>query len=116
MTIGPATWNNFVIYKGATFDETLPWIDGNGDPINLNGYTAEMKVRFGVEDTSPFLDLGSGITLGGAAGTIRLTLSAAQTALLPECVAVYDLRLTAGTGDSYYILEGIINILEMVTR
>jgi hypothetical protein len=51
-------------------------------PFNLTGYTARMQVRATAEASSTILSLTSspaaGITMGGAAGTLALAVTAAQ--------------------------------------
>jgi len=59
-------------------------------PINLTGYTAKMVIREKATDSASMLELttGSGITLGGTAGTIQADITATQAGT----------NLTAGTG------------------
>lgn len=82
------------IYKGMTLDLTFTWKDSAGVAINLATYTAKMQIR----DNSgalldEFLDAAE-ITLGGAAGTIRLLIPATVTGAYTFTRARYDLELT----------------------
>ena len=59
------------------------------------------------------------IALGGAAGTIVLTLTAEETALIDWTFAVYDLELfydDAGTEVVDKIIGGSITVVQEVTR
>lgn len=91
--INPATYN-IVAPQGATFDTTFTFrIDGN--PVNLTGYTALMKLRTEPSgDAILSLSNGSGITLGGAAGTIAVAITATQMTALEAGSYLYDLKLT----------------------
>ena len=118
MTITPGSWN-LTIYQGGTFTYTITWTDQNNALINLTGYAAELKARSSISDTLPFLDMTSSngqITLGGAAGTVTLTLTASQTAALPLGTGVYDLKMTSPSGNQDFLLQGSLTIQLMSTR
>lgn len=87
---------NLTIEQGATFTQRLTWkVDGVA--VNLTGYTARMKVRERLNEPAIIsLTTGSGIVLGGAAGTVDITISAANTALLNYGKYIYDLELVNG--------------------
>jgi hypothetical protein len=86
--------------------------------VNLTGYTARLQARVDVEDTETVLSLttGSGITLGGALGTISLDRTATQTAVLPTGEFVYDLELQSGAGVVTRLVQGQLTISAEVTR
>ena len=110
---------DFAIEQGATFSLILTWrIDGTA--VNLTGYTARLQARVDVEDTEVVLslttDTGGGIALGGAAGTITLTRSAAQTAAIAAGDYVYDLELAAGSGQVTRLVQGQLTVSPEVTR
>jgi hypothetical protein len=110
---------HITIEQGATFARTLTWRDGSGSLVNLTGFTARMQVRRTVEDATVILELtteNSGITLGGAAGTITLSASATATAALDAKPAVYDLELVSSGGVVTRLLEGNVIISRNVTR
>lgn len=114
---------NFTLEQGATWTKTLTWQDANGSAINLTGYTARMKVRQSPRATgTPLLDLAStggspAIVLGGALGTIVITVSATATAALDWTnPAYYDLELEDGSGVVYRLIEGTMTLNPEVTR
>jgi hypothetical protein len=107
------------IKQGATLSLTATWKDSTGAAINLTGYTARMQVRSAYDATSTILSLtsSSGITLGGAAGTIAITASATVTAALTAPWAgVWDLELVSGGGVVTRLLEGAATVSPEVTR
>lgn len=108
------------IEAGATFVQVLTWKDSTGALIDLTGYSARAQVRAVPASERVVLAVSSpssGIVLGGAAGTITLTFSAVQTALLPDGhVGVWDLLLTSGTGTVTRLAEGTVACDRGVTR
>lgn len=116
-----ALGNNFdiTINQGATFELTITWKDSAGTAINLTGYSARMQVRETYASTSTVVSLtnGSGITLGGAAGTIAISISATTTAALTAPFSgVYDLELVSAGGVVTRLLQGAATVTPEVTR
>jgi hypothetical protein len=67
-------------------------------PVNLSGYGANMVIRECAKDSATLLTLtsGSGITLGGAAGTIEIQITATQASNLTVGENVYEVELING--------------------
>lgn len=109
---------NFTIEQGTDWSLVLTWKDEAGNPINLTGYTAHFEVRSTVSSATTILDLstGSGIALGGAAGTITLTRNNTQTSALNFGTAPYSLELTAGSGAVTRLLKGYVTLSKEVVR
>ena len=107
------------IKQGATLSLTATWKDSSGTAVNLTGYTARLQVRATYDSSSTILSLtsASGITLGGAAGTISITASATVTAALTApWSGVYDLELVSGGGEVTRLLEGAVTVSPEVSR
>lgn len=88
-------------------------------PVDLTGFTARMQIRESLESTTTLEELtteNGGITLGAAAGTVALLISATDTAALDFSTAVYDLELISGAGIVTRLLYGDITLAEEVTR
>ena len=110
----PATRYDITIEQGATFSLVITWRNAAGALVDLTGYTAKMDIRQSVGGTLiKALASGSGITLGGAAGTITLTISATDTAAMTTD-GVYDLELTSA-GVVTRLIEGKVWLSEQVT-
>lgn len=108
---------SFLIEQGATFDLVLTWkIDDV--LVNLTGYAARLQARTDVHSASTIFSLtsGSGITLGGALGTITIAQDATTTAALPDGTYVYDLELQASSGVVTRLVQGSVVISPEVTR
>jgi hypothetical protein len=64
---------------------------------------------------SPTSTLNAGIALGGAAGTIVITIDANYTSALDDGTYVYDLELTSSSGTVTRLLEGQFIVTPEVT-
>jgi hypothetical protein len=113
--INPGTYN-IVCPQAATFDRTFT-INVNNAPLNLTSYTAAMQVRESYDATSALISLtnGSGITLGGTAGTIGVVISSAASSAVDAGAYSYDLEISSG-GVVTRLLEGSFVVTGNVTR
>lgn len=104
-------------YQGADYDQSFTVTQG-GTALNWSGYSARMQVREAADATATLLSLtnGSGITLGGTAGTIDLAISNAQSAAIASGSYAYDLELISGSSAITRILQGSFNVVGNVTR
>jgi hypothetical protein len=89
---------NMVCEQATTFTVDFTIQNGN-TPWNLTGYTATMTIRpfVGSNTTTLVLTNGNGITLGGSAGTVDITISAAVTADFNPSRYAYDFVLNSGS-------------------
>lgn len=113
--INPGTYN-IVCPQGATFDRTFT-VNVNSSPLNLTSYTAAMQVRDSYDGTTALISLtsGSGITLGGTAGTIAVVVSSTASAAVAAGAYSYDLEISSG-GVVTRLLEGSFVVTGNVTR
>jgi len=110
---------DMVVDQGATLSRTVTWKDSTKTPINLTGYSARMQVRASVTSAATVIELttaNSRIALGGAAGTVTLTVSATDTAALPAGRYVYDLELVSAAGVVNRLIMGNFVVRAEVTR
>jgi hypothetical protein len=113
-----ATTYDILIEQGATYSQVITYKD-NGVAVNLTGYTARMQVRATLEAATALIELTTAngrIALGGAAGTITLSISATDTEALTSGRGVYDLELVSGSGIVTRLLQGVCTISRNVTR
>jgi len=125
-TLGPPTLRLDVTLKqSADATITLTVVDGTGAPINpVTGYTVRAQIR--LFNASPVLfewntTPGPGIgtaTIGFSAGvsTVVLTISGAQSALLPVGGAQWDCFLTSPAGRPSCIAEGLVTVIAPITH
>ena len=114
--ITPSTYN-LTVWQGADFDQTFT-VTQNGTALNFTGYLARMQVREAADSTAYLLSLtnGSGITLGGTAGTIAVAITNAQSSAISAGSYAYDLELVAGAGTITRLLQGAFTVIGNVTR
>ncbi len=108
---------DITIDAGSTCQLSVAWKDESNVAINLTGYSARMHVRREIGDTDTVLELssGSGLTLGGSAGTVAVEIAAADTVDLSG-VYVYDLEVESGDGVVTRLIQGSITVVPEVTR
>lgn len=113
--ISPGNYN-IVCPQGATFDRVARLTVG-GSAFDLTGYTARMQVRETYDATATLVSLttGSGITLGGTAGTIQWVISSTASAALPDGNFVYDLELI-NNAEVTRLIQGKFTVTPEVTR
>lgn len=128
---------NLTIRQGE--DWSFTYVHGGSTPVNLTGYSARMSIKTAYEvDSEAYLSSGSDanggtITLGGALGTVVLSMTAEQTTALlddlsyyafmdkddkeiePSVCWIYDLELVSPTGVVTRVLEGKVYIFRNVT-
>ena len=118
MTTHPGKYTLY-LYQGSTFTRIITWKDESGALVDLTGFTARMQMRETVDAATAFLTLtteNSGITLGGVSGTITLLAAATDTAAITAKQGVYDLELVAGNGTVTRLIEGLVIVVQEVTR
>jgi hypothetical protein len=89
---------NIVCDQATTFN--LDFTIQTGNVLwDLTGYSATMTIRPFVGSSTTTLELtnGNGITLGGAAGTVAILISATVTADFTPSRYSYDFVLDSGT-------------------
>jgi len=108
---------NLTMYQGASWDYTLTW-QTNGTPVNITNYSARMQVRVQHKSSTTVFAItsGTGITLGGTAGTILLEALPATTAAIGAAQYVYDLELVSPAGAVTRLVEGLFTVDPEVTR
>jgi hypothetical protein len=116
----PATLN-LTMYQGASFDYNLVWNTTEGTvttPVDLTNWSARMQMRLSYTTAEPALSLtsGTGITLGGTAGSILIEATATQTAGIAAGPYVYDLELVSPASVVTRLIEGRITVDPEVTR
>lgn len=106
--------------KGENPDVSSSWTAL--EVVDLSGYTARMMAREH-KTGDPVLTLtnvldanGSGITLGGAAGTIQLALTNDTTDLLPDAYLAFDLELVSAGDLVTPFMKGLVVVGPQVTH
>lgn len=108
---------NFVCPQGSTFRRTLTYTLDDL-PVDLSGYSSRLQVREAYYSEDPIVSLvsGSGITVGGSAGTIDILISASVTSEFPTGTHVYDLEIVSPSNIVDRLIEGTFNVTPEVTK
>jgi len=111
---------NLTIEQGSKYSQLIQWNDEAGNSVDLTGYTAKFQVRASKEDTTAIISLteSAGITLGGAAGTIAISIDCDDTAVLDFVKAYYELRLKPPTpaNSCIRLMEGFVFLSKGVVQ
>lgn len=113
---------HFEITEGTDFTQSFLYADSStGLPIDLSGFTADMKLKENMNGTYDgyangafVLELSTtltGITLGGTSGLVTISFTADQTTGLVWNRAVYNLVLTTPQGKRIPFMNGFVTIL-----
>lgn len=111
MAIAPGIYNT-TIQRRADFPLPLVFKDGDGNAINLTGWTVIGQV-WNESRSTKYADFTTTYT-DRVNGSISLSLSYTQTATLPDEVQ-YDVMLINPSGLREYYLEGILYVSEGYT-
>ena len=114
--INPGIYN-ITVWQSADYDKTFT-VTQNGTALNWTGYSARMQVRDSSDATATLLSLtsGSGITLGGTAGTIAVAITSTQSAAISAGAYAYDLELVSSGNIVTRLLQGAFIVSGNVTR
>ena len=114
----PAGRYDITLEAYSKWTRTFTYERPKGTPVSLTGANAQLVIREKVDDTTALitLDETAGITLGGAAGTLLVSITSTQTGALSVENGVYDLRVKESGGDWERLLEGDVKIKMAVTR
>jgi hypothetical protein len=102
---------DLTVYTSETLDLTFTLYEGavGSTPVNLTGANAAFVVKDRPGgDVLVTLASGSGLTLGGTAGTIRIKRSPVQVAAWTFERGEYQLTVTDSAGDTDLLLTGAI--------
>lgn len=109
---------DIVVKQAQSWSEVLTYRDQSGVLIDFTGATAKMDLRKSDGSLGASLTTSNGrITLGGVAGTLTRTLTAADTGgLAPGVPYSWDLYVTLASGTVLPPLEGTFTTRAKVTQ
>lgn len=110
---------DFTIEQGTSQTVNFVWKDSAGNPVDLTGFTARAQVRKTYSTADYLISLtteDSGITLGGAAGTVVLHFTPAKTTPVTAKSGVYDVELVSSDGTVTRLVQGAVDFSPEATR
>lgn len=108
---------DFVLPQGASWDDVWT-LKISGAAYDLTGCTARLQLRTSPSATTTALSLteASGMTLGGAAGTITFGVADTVTAAIVPGKYWYDLEVESAGGLTNRWLQGFVTVTAEVSR
>jgi len=122
------------IEQGASLDFEVQYLDSEGNPVDLSGYSARMQIRPSTNSSTVYVTLssslqpdGTGLNLSGShslkpptSGSIGVFISSCTSSLLTFNDAVYDLELfvpyDGGCNYVTRLIQGPVRLSQEVTR
>lgn len=102
---------NLWIEQGATYSNTIPLIDVNGNPVNVANCSAVAELR---QDYTSTNSVSFDTALANGSLTISLTANATANVLSGRYV--YDVNMTNAANVVSRIQEGVVTITPSVTH
>ena len=101
------------VEQGATFSTEISLKDVYAQPINLSQYTVNSQMRKSYYSTTAITFTST--VVDAVQGTLKISLSATQTANVSPGRYVYDVTITTNSVVTR-VIEGIVTVLPSVTR
>lgn len=96
---------DLTLYKGQTYSQNIYFkYKATKEPIPLDGITAKAKVR--PSNNSNILIAELVCTVYAAEGKVNLSLTDEVTALIPDGIFAWDLKMTDESGNVAYYIKG----------
>lgn len=103
---------DLTVHQGTAFSITFAARESDETTvIPLTGYTGRAQIR----KTSGSLIADFDVDVDGPAGTVTLSLTAAQTSAIDHS-GLYDVKLVPGSGDPIAFLGGSVTLKRQVTQ
>lgn len=99
---------NFIQGADTRFSKTFTYSIG-GVPVDVTGWTATFTIRSSTA-TLITATVGSGITLGGAAGTVTVAVTSTAMAAVEAGTYQWTLTLTPSAGQSFAFMAGTLTV------
>jgi hypothetical protein len=108
-----AVRHKLYVEAGATLTRQFEYLDNDGEPFDLVGYTAKMQIRE-TADGELVLEVTPAINV--STGEVSIEIPAAQTALLTSPRYVYAIELYGPDGYVVRLVEGGVAVSPEVVR
>ena len=115
MGINMANSFDIFIEKGSSLNISLVASDSSGNAINLSGYSARGKVKYGFGSTGILLDLQPTVDASFVSGIINIALNPESTTGLPITKGVCDIEVFNSGDYCFKVLKGYANIFPEVS-
>lgn len=106
--------SNIYIDAGSDYTNIITIDSAGGPPLNLTDYTVRSQIRKSYSSSTAYNFTAS--VLNAAEGQIRLTMTAAQTELIPPGRWLYDVEITSPSGARNRVVEGLVIVTPQITQ
>lgn len=107
------TNTDLVIYRGDYVEFFVNFVDDQGAPLDLTGYTVQAQFRPDYGSTE-FVNITAEVTDDGS--KIRVYIPSALSSSLELESYIWDLQITNSNGDKRTFLTGDVTVLNEVTE
>tara|TARA_B110000503_G_C7112978_1_gene399020 strand:+ start:72 stop:404 length:333 start_codon:yes stop_codon:yes gene_type:complete len=109
-----AVYANLIVDQGSDYTTTIYVTNNQGDVLDLTLYTSRAQIRKAYTSTTA-VDFTTSI-LDPLAGTIKISLTNAQTAIMKSGRYVYDVEIVSDIDIVSRVVEGQLEVSPNVTR
>jgi len=109
-----ATVSNLYVDQGSFYRTYVTVSNTDGNPLDLTNYTVASQMRKSYQSSTGY-DFTSSIT-NPIQGRVRIELSSEQSRLIPSGRYLYDVEVTAPSGEKTRVVEGIVLINPEITK
>lgn len=103
------------IDQGTTFETSLDLTNDDGSTMNVTSYTFLSQIRKSYFSNTVTANITTTI-VNAAAGNVKMSMTAANTANIKAGRYLYDLKMTSPSGVTTRVIEGIITISPQVSK
>lgn len=105
---------NIVIEQGSDYELSWQVVDVDGEPQDVDGWSADMQVRSSADATEVLVDLAGRLTLGES--SVSLSLPGNVSSDFTWRHGLYDLELTEPSGAVHRVSQGRFVVNPEITR
>ena len=109
-----ATVSNLYVDQGSFFRTYITVSSTDGTPLDLTNYTVSSQMRKSYQSSTAY-DFTTAISVP-IQGRVRVELSSEQSRQIPAGRYLYDLEVTAPSGEKTRVVEGIVLINPEITK
>jgi hypothetical protein len=109
-----ATVTNLYVDQGSYYRTHITVSNTDGTPLDLSGYTAASQMRKSYQSSTAY-NFTTSIS-NPSEGRVRIELSSEQSRLIPAGKYLYDLEITATSGEKSRVVEGMVIISPEITK
>ena len=109
-----ATVTNLYVDQGSFFRTYITVSNTDGTPLDLSDYTVASQMRKSFS-TSTAYDFTTSIS-NPIAGRVQIQLTSEDSRQIPAGKYLYDLEVTAPSGEKTRVVEGIVIINPEITK